>query len=102
MKPVIIHGDARSELDEAMSYYEGCADGLGLDPQTRIEEMIAKIRENPEAWPPHGRGGFRKCFAEQFPFTVFYLELPDHIWVVAIAHGSRCPGYRTKRRSEGS
>ena len=90
--------EARAELDEAMAFYESRAQGLGLDLQKKVEDAVVKIQRTPEAWPPHKRGEFRKFFTERFPFVVFYLELPESIWIVAIAHFSRRPDYWARRR----
>jgi toxin ParE1/3/4 len=96
----VIHSEARAELDAAMEFYESRAAGLGLDLQADVKEAAAKIQQNPEAWPPHKRTGFRKYFVNRFPFTVFYMELPDCIWVAAIAHGRRRPDYWRRRQRE--
>ena len=100
MKPALIHSEARAELDDAMAFYESRAHGLGLDLQAKVEDAVVRIQQSPEAWPPHKRSGFRKCFTERFPFAVFYVELPDCIWIAAIAHGSRRPDYWRRRRFE--
>jgi plasmid stabilization system protein ParE len=97
VKPVIVHGAARAELDEAITYYEGCTPGLGLDLQSKVEEAVANIQQNPQSWRPHKQTGFRKYFVGRFPFIVFYLETSDCIWIVAIAHHSRRPGYWKRR-----
>lgn len=102
MKPVVFHPAARAELDEAIEFYEGCGRGLGIDLQLKVEDAIEKIRSHPESWPPYKRSGFRKCFLDRFPFTVFYLELADFIWVGAVAHTSRRPDYWKRRRTQGS
>jgi toxin ParE1/3/4 len=98
VKPVEFHVAARAELDDAVSFYESRAKGLGLDFIEKVREAVRKIQKHPETWPPHGPGGFRKFFADPFLYTIFYLELPDVIWIVAIAHGSRRPDYWSKRR----
>ena len=100
LKPVVIHTSAKADLDEAMEFYESRERGLGLALQANIEEAITLIQKNPEAWPPHKRSGFRKHLIQRFPFVIFYMELPDRIWVAAIAHGSRRPAYWSRRRPE--
>lgn len=100
MKPVAVHSAARTELDEAMGFYERRTSGLGLDLETKVEQAVVAIQRSPESWPPHKRTGFRKYFVERFPFTVFYLDLPDCIWIVAVAHGSRRPDYWRRRPRE--
>jgi toxin ParE1/3/4 len=100
VKPAVIHSEARAELDAAISFYESRAKGLGLDLEAKVEQAVLAIQKAPESWPPHKHSGFRKYFVERFPFTVFYLEMPDCIWVAAIAHVSRRPGYWTNRQLE--
>jgi hypothetical protein len=68
--------------------------------EAKVEQAVLAIQKAPESWPPHKHSGFRKYFVERFPFTVFYLEMPDCIWVAAIAHVSRRPGYWTNRQLE--
>jgi toxin ParE1/3/4 len=98
VKPVEFHVAARAELDDAVSFYESRAKGLGLDLIEKVREAVRKIQKHPDTWPPHGPGGFRKFFADRFPHTIFYLEMPDVIWTVAIAHGRRRPDYWSNRR----
>ena len=100
MKPVAVHSAARTELDEAMGFYEIRTNGLGLDLEAKVEKAVAAIQRNPESWPRHKRTAFRKVFVERFPFTIFYMDLPDVIWIVAVAHGSRRPDYWSRRKLE--
>jgi toxin ParE1/3/4 len=100
VKPVVVHSAARAELDEAMGFYESRASGLGLDLEAKVERAVAIIQRNPESWPRHKGTAFRKVFVERFPFTIFYMELADSIWIVAVAHGSRRPDYWSRRTRE--
>ena len=100
MKPIRFHSTARIELDEAMAFYESRAKGLGLDLQTAVEMAVARIKQAPQSWPTHGRSGFRKMFVDRFPYTVFYFEFDECVWIAAIAHGKRRPGYWQERRPE--
>ena len=100
MKPVVVHSAARAELDEAMGFYESRASGLGLDLEAKVERAVIAIQRNPETWPRHKRTAFRKVFVERFPFTIFYMDLPDSIWIVAVVHGRRRPDYWSRRKLE--
>jgi len=33
----------------------------------------------------------------EFPYSVVYLEQPDRVWIVAVMHAKRLPGYWLKR-----
>jgi hypothetical protein len=46
VKPVIIHSQARAELEEAIAFYEEQRPGLGLDLQTAVERAIGRIQQN--------------------------------------------------------
>ena len=39
----------------------------------------------------------RRHLSAQFPYAVIYLEKPDHIWIVAVMHLKRRPGYWRQR-----
>jgi len=100
VKPALIHSAARAELDEAMAFYQSHTRGLGLDLEAKVENAVNHICRCPESWPPHKHAGFRKYFVDRFPFTIFYMEMPDCIWVAAIAHGSQRPDYWRRRSRE--
>jgi hypothetical protein len=42
VKHVVIHSEARAELDAAMEFYESRAAGLALDLQAEVKEAAAK------------------------------------------------------------
>jgi hypothetical protein len=37
------------------------------------------------------------CLLKKFPYLVVFREYPDHLFIVAVAHGHRRPGYWRKR-----
>jgi toxin ParE1/3/4 len=102
VKPVLVHPQAKTELDETIAYYESKVAGLGLDFHASVERAIQKIQRNPRTWPPHTDARFRKYLLERFPYSVFYMERPEAIWIVAIAHAKRRPDYWRRRKSERS
>ena len=55
-----------------------------------------KIRANPK----RGRVeklGLRSFKVRRFPCRLFYALEPDRLWIVAVAHLSRRPGYWVRR-----
>ena len=101
MKPIIIHSEARAELDEAVGYYERRQAGLGLDLQGEVEQVFEGIQRNPGLGAPYKRTEFRYSVVRRFPYVIYYMELDAVIWVAAIAHGKRRPGYWRRRKLEG-
>ena len=104
MKPSIIYDEAEVELWEAVGYYEEKAPGLGLDLEAETRDALAEIQEAPRRWPRR-RHGTRRRLVQPFPYAIYYIELPDALWVVAFAHTHRKPYYwrgRTEDRPMGS
>ena len=97
MKPLVFHREAEAELRAAVAYYEGQREGLGTEFQTEVEEATNRIARTPQAFPLYGDQGLRKSLLKRFPYTIFYLELDDRIWIAAVAHQRRRPGYWANR-----
>ena len=98
MKPVIVHSAAQRELARAMAWYDERCPGLGSDLLAEVEAATNKLRLAPEHCPHYKRTDFRKQFVERFPYLLFFLEMPAHIWIAAIADGRRRPGYWKRRK----
>ena len=99
MIPVTILHEAEVELREAVAYYEKKSPGLGLDLEAEIERSIRTIRDFPEQWPLR-EDGTRRYLTHRFPYLVIYAYLKDRIWIIAIAHCKRRPGYWKDRIKE--
>jgi toxin ParE1/3/4 len=100
VKPVIFHSAAEAELRFSASYYERQKPGLGREFRQEIEASVALIRENPHQFPFHNEDGTRRCLVHRFPYTLFFVELTESIWVAAVAHQKRQPEYWGGRRPE--
>jgi plasmid stabilization system protein ParE len=57
-----------------------------------ISSAIRIIAQAPQRWARYLHGTHR-FVVQQFPFSVIYLDDPDLITIVAIAHAKRKPGY---------
>ena len=92
MIQVTILHEAEVELREAVAYYEEKSPGLGLDLEAEIERSIRMIRDFPGWWPLR-EDGTRRYLTHRFPYLVIYAYLKERIWIIAIAHCKRRPGY---------
>ena len=97
MKPIDFHADAAQEARDAAARYEGLRAGLGLDFRAELEAALVRIKQNPQLYAAES-GSIRVCPLHRFPYSVFYQELADRIWVAAVGHHSRRPGYWRRRR----
>ena len=93
MKPVRYHPEALIEYDEAIGYYADIDPDLGRDCRLALEAARAKLRERPNSYVRDEDTGCRECVVKKFPYSFHYREYDDHIWLVAVAHHKRKPGY---------
>ena len=92
----IFHPEAFEETVESARFYEGRSEGLGSDFLAAVEETTRRIEQFPEAGPID-RANIRKRLVSGFPFTILYQIQPDRIFVTAVMHQHRRPGYWRKR-----
>jgi len=97
VKPIARHPEAEAEFHAEVDYYEGREEALGDRFRSAVEEAIERIRVQPTFFPLYEDTVFQECPVKRFPFTVYYVERPAYIWVVAIANQRRRPGYWLSR-----
>lgn len=97
MKPIDFHPDAAEEAREAVARYEGLRPGLGDDFRAELDAALGRIRQNPQMYAVES-GSIRICPLHRFPYSIYYAELADRLWVAAVGHQSRRPGYWARRR----
>jgi len=97
VKPFAIHAEAEEEVRVAVAYYQGQREGLGREFRREFEEALDRIRRMPQAFAVIDDQGTRKHRFARFPYTIYYVELDDSIWIAAVAHQKRRPGYWSDR-----
>jgi len=98
-KPLRLHLEAQAELQKSVDFYrERGGDRLAERFKQHVKAAFKAIQANPERFRPVlDLPGVQKFRLKHFPFALLYVRRPDHIWIVAVAHGSRKPGYWTER-----
>ena len=97
MISVVFHPAALEELEHAADYYEREREGLGRRFRLDFEASLERIVQNPLLFAEE-LGDFRACMLKRFPYTIFYIVLDSELWIAAVAHQSRKPGYWARRR----
>ena len=100
MADLSYHPEATDEIREAADFYQRRRQGLGEEFLVEVEKLIGKIQLNPLRCAKIS-GRFRSCLLKRFPFCVVYANEDDQVFVVAVAHTKRRPGYWKKRVSHG-
>jgi hypothetical protein len=61
-----------------------------------VEGLILDIRHQPGRFrlfePPA-----RRHFSDVFPYGIIYLDEPERVWIIAVMHMKRQPGYWRNR-----
>lgn len=96
---VVLHPAASAEFNEAVDYYADIDPALGQRCHSEIEQLFREAAAHPQSYrafdPPA-----RRHFSLYFPYAVIYLEQEDRLWIVAVMHMKRRPGYWKPRLSE--
>ncbi len=96
MTDLIVLHEAEVELWEAVAYYEEKAPGLGSDFAAEVERSMKTVAERPELWPLR-EDGTRRHLTHRFPYLIVYACRNNCVWIVAVAHCRRQPGYWSNR-----
>ena len=91
------HPQAEAELNEAVDYYDGCQEGLGLEFAKEVYAAIETVCRYPLAWTPLSRNT-RRCLLNRFPYGVVYQSKDDVIIIIAVMRLSRKPNYWRERK----
>ena len=93
---VIFHPEASEEKLESARFYETRVEGLGADFLDAVQQATDRILQSPKAAPIE-RADIRRRLVGGFPFSILYHAGDDEIFVVALMHQHRRPGYWRKR-----
>jgi plasmid stabilization system protein ParE len=86
------HPEAEQELYEAASRYESEVTNLGKRFADEVEHAVRLLLEHPELGSRLD-DDLRHFVLRKFPFSIVYATVADLVYIVALAHGSREPGY---------
>ena len=93
---VVLHPQADAEFLLAQQRYTDASPLLGRRFYDQITGVFRRIIEHPLRYkqfdPPA-----RRLFANGFPYAVTHVAKPDAIWIIAVMHVRREPGYWKER-----
>jgi plasmid stabilization system protein ParE len=96
-KKLNFHEEAEQEFLAAAEWYLERSELAALNFVQQVTLALQLIADFPMRWPKYFNSS-RKFTLRRFPFLVVYRELPEKIQILAVAHGSRRPGYWKSRR----
>jgi len=88
----LLHPGADAEFAGAILYYSEISPELGIRFYHEMERLFREVSAGPQRFrkfdPP-----VRRHFGRDFPYAIIYLDKPEHVWIVAVMHMKRHPGY---------
>lgn len=93
------HDAADAELTEAVAYYDGKASGLGDRFLAEVKAAARLIERYPEIAPVVDLG-VRARVLSKFPYQLIYVVEPEELYILAVGHLSKRPGYWADRIPE--
>ena len=93
---VWISEEADAEMAEAARWYETHRSRLGTEFIAAVDDAVAQIAETPRMGSPVpgvADESIRRRAVRRFPYHVVYVELPNRLQILAIAHDRRRPAY---------
>jgi toxin ParE1/3/4 len=93
-KPALRSPQARVDIEEAIDYYVAQAPHMVDRFIDAVETATAHIQRAPGTGSPRYAGelnvpGLRFWTLNTFPFSLFYIEQDDHLWIIRLVHMSR-------------
>jgi toxin ParE1/3/4 len=91
---IVVHPEAAAELAAAVAWYEDREEGLGDELERDVYDAFDVIAENPNAWPTWPRLKRVRVFPlDRFPYLIPYAPGRQTLFMLAVAHAKRNPGY---------
>jgi len=92
MHEIVFHTQAAEEMRAAAAHYEAQESGLGDAFLDDIEQALQSIQQFPQLWSVYD-GEYRRYLLKRFPYGLVYRIDGARIFIVAVAHLHRKPGY---------
>ena len=92
MKPWFFEEGAEADFAEALDFYREESDALAGRLYDEIHRLVSDVCAAPRLYRIVA-SPVRRHLSEVFPYAVLYVEKPDLIVILAVAHFKRRPGY---------
>ena len=92
MVNLLFHPEAQAEYDAAFAWYWSRSPQAALRFEAEVQRVLALIGANPDLFPNYD-DEHRYAVLRRFPYSVVYQVQPGRVFVVAVAHSARPPGF---------
>ena len=99
MIKIEFHPDAEQDLSEAKDWYRVRSKLAARAFATDVADSLRYIAASPNRWP-EVRLGERRFVLSRFPFSILYRVRANVVFITAVAHQKRRPGYWRDRTAD--
>jgi hypothetical protein len=89
---ISFHPEATAELEASADWYAECSPTAARDFCVAVDLALSNIEADPERFVRID-DRHRACSVQKFPFQIVFRHSGDRMYVVAVAHAKRRPGY---------
>jgi plasmid stabilization system protein ParE len=86
------HPEAQDEYQVALIWYQARSPQAAARFEAEVERVLGSVAANPGMFPVYD-DEHRFAMLRRFPYSVVYRMQPGQVYVVAVAHSRRSPGY---------
>lgn len=90
------HPDALAEFDAAVAHYNERQEGLQFRFIDAVQAAVRRVCDAPERWRIFD-GEIRRYLVHVFPYALLYSVESGRIFILAVMHCARKPGYWKER-----
>lgn len=90
IRDLIVDPSAQADVRSVFENYEKQESGRGFRFEAALDGLLERVRLFPQS-SPVVRQHVRRAVMHGYPFSVFYIEENDRIFVLAVIHQSRDP-----------
>lgn len=101
MLPFDVHPEASAEVDEASDWFDERSPGRGDLFRAAVADTVEFVCRYPQIGAPQPEG-VRKRRVLGYDYAVIYANEPDRVYVVAVPHAKREPGYWIDRLNDAN
>jgi plasmid stabilization system protein ParE len=92
-----VRPESQTDIGEAARWFEDRESGLGLRFLREIRTLLQHISDNPLMFPIIEED-VRRALLHKFPYSIYFVNEPDVVAVIAVPHQHRRPGTWKFRR----
>jgi plasmid stabilization system protein ParE len=96
MTKIEVHPEAQLELENARRWYRERNQIAARAFVTEVLRALQNIAAAPDTWP-RIRANERRFVLKRFPYSIIYRIRENDVFITALAHQRRLPGYWRSR-----